>query len=71
MVKIFADTSSSIPVNEAIALGIEYFPQIIVFGEKTYRDDIEMDLKTFLEKLNPPQLYLKHLPHLQIIPSIN
>lgn len=68
MVKIFADTSSSIPVNLAFDLGIEYLPQIIVFGEKTYRDDVEMDSKSFLEKLKssstlpktsapPPVLY--------------
>lgn len=68
MVKIFADTTSSIPVDLAFNLGIEYLPQIIVFGEKTYRDDVEMDSKSFLEHLKssatlpktsapPPALY--------------
>jgi len=68
MVKIFADTSSSIPVKIAQELGIEYLPQIIVFGEKTYRDDFEMDSRSFLEHLQsssnlpktsapPPVLY--------------
>lgn len=68
MVTIFADTTSSIPVNEALSLGIEYLPQIIVFGEKTFRDDIEMDSKSFIENLKsspnlpktsapPPALY--------------
>jgi DegV family protein with EDD domain len=68
MVTIFADTTSSIPVKKALALGIEYLPQIIVFGEKTYRDDTEMDSASFLEQLKaspilpktsapPPALY--------------
>jgi len=68
MVIIFADTTSSIPVNDALELGIEYLPQIIIFGEKTFRDDTEMDSKTFLEYLKssatlpktsapPPALY--------------
>ncbi|PKN83309.1 MAG: hypothetical protein CVU46_17310 [Chloroflexi bacterium HGW-Chloroflexi-8] len=77
MVTIFADTSSSIPVNEALALDIEYLPQIIVFGEKTFRDDTEMDSKTFLDYLKaspslpktsapPPALYKPLLEkHLQ------
>ena len=68
MVTIFADTTSSIPVKNAIELGIEYFPQIIIFGDQSFRDDFEIDTKTFLEKLSkssalpktaapPPSLY--------------
>ena len=68
MVTIFADTTSSIPVKSAIELGIEYFPQIIIFGDQSFRDDFEIDTKTFLEKLSkssalpktaapPPSLY--------------
>ncbi len=68
MVSIFADTTSSIPVEDAKALGIEYFPQIIIFGDESYRDDYEIDSKTFLKKLvasstlpktaaPPPSLY--------------
>jgi DegV family protein with EDD domain len=68
MVTIFADTTSSIPVEEAKALGIEYFPQIIIFGDESYRDDYEIDANTFLKKLvasstlpktaaPPPSLY--------------
>ncbi len=51
MITIFADTTSSIPVHVAKELGIEYLPQIIVFGDETFRDDTEMDSKTFLERL--------------------
>ena len=68
MVKIVADTLSSIPLNVAKAHGIAMLPQIIIFGEETYRDDTEMDTQTFLEKLRtspvlpktaapPPALY--------------
>ncbi|MDO9085791.1 MAG: DegV family protein [Anaerolineaceae bacterium] len=68
MVTIFADTTSSIPVEEAKSLGIEYFPQIINFGDESYRDDYELDPATFLQKLMsssilpktaapPPSLY--------------
>lgn len=68
MVTIVADTTSSIPVPQAQELGIPYIPQIIVFGNETYRDDTEMDSKTFLKRLRessnlpktaapPPALY--------------
>jgi len=68
MVSIFADTTSSIPVEEAKALGIEYFPQIIIFGDESFKDDYEIDSNTFLKKLvvsstlpktaaPPPSLY--------------
>ncbi len=68
MVTLVSDTSSSIPVAEAERLGIPYIPQIIVFGEQTYRDDTEMDTATFLIRLResvalpktaapPPALY--------------
>ncbi len=51
MVKIVADTTSSIPVSTAKELGIYYFPQIIIFGDESYRDDSEIDTQTFLHKL--------------------
>ncbi len=51
MVTIVADTTSSIPVAQAEELGIPYIPQIIVFGNETYRDDTEMDSQTFLKRL--------------------
>ena len=68
MVIIFGDTTSSIPVDEAVALGIEYFPQIIIFGDESFRDDNEIDSTTFIKKLTtssslpktaapPPSLY--------------
>ncbi len=51
MVKIIADTTSCIPPDEARDLGISYLPQIIVFGEDTYRDDTEMNARQFLKHL--------------------
>jgi DegV family protein with EDD domain len=68
MITIVADTLSCIPVPEAQRLGIPYLPQIIIIGEESYRDDTEIDSKTFLNKLKtspvlpktaapPPELY--------------
>lgn len=51
MVKIVTDTLSSIPVPVAEEWGIPMLPQIIIFGEESYRDDTEMDTATFLERL--------------------
>jgi DegV family protein with EDD domain len=68
MVRIVADTTSSIPVPTAQAQQIAYLPQIIIFGDESYRDDCEIDTATFLSKLKkssqlpktaapPPALY--------------
>jgi len=68
MITIVTDTLSCIPVPEAQRLGIPYIPQIIIIGEESYRDDTEIDSKTFLNKLRtspilpttaapPPELY--------------
>lgn len=51
MVHIVADTLSSIPVDEAKRINLPYLPQIIVFGEQSFRDDSEIDSETFLQKL--------------------
>jgi DegV family protein with EDD domain len=68
MIKIIADTTSTIQPKEAEELGIYYLPQFIVFGEKSYRDDNEITTVEFLAKLRnsailpktaapPPALY--------------
>lgn len=68
MVKIVADTTSGLPLDLARSLGIAMIPQIVVFGEEAYRDDVELDTPTFLQKLRassvlpktaapPPTLY--------------
>jgi len=51
MVRIVADTLSCISPSEAKNLGIPFLPQIIIFGEQSYRDDTELTPKSFLEKL--------------------
>ncbi|MBA4313244.1 MAG: hypothetical protein C0417_11505 [Chlorobiaceae bacterium] len=68
MIRILADTTSTISLKEAENLGIFYLPQMIVFGESSYRDDNEISTKEFLIKLKssttmpktaapPPALY--------------
>lgn len=51
MIKIIADTTCGIPVATLKAAGIEVLPQIITFGNDSYRDDTELDTATFLSKL--------------------
>lgn len=51
MIKIIADTLSCLSVEQAKALGVDFIPQIIQFGEQSFRDDTEMDSDTFLKKL--------------------
>jgi DegV family protein with EDD domain len=51
MVKIVADTTSGLPREVLNNLGIQFVPQIVVFGEESFRDDTEIDTATFLVKL--------------------
>jgi DegV family protein with EDD domain len=68
MVRIVADTTSGLPREMLKKLGIPLIPQIVVFGEDSFRDDTELDTATFLQKLKaspvlpktsapPPALY--------------
>jgi DegV family protein with EDD domain len=68
MVKIVADTTSGLPREMLKSLGIPLIPQIVAFGEDSYRDDTELDTVTFLQKLKassqlpktaapPPSMY--------------
>lgn len=68
MVKIVADTTCGLPREKFMSLGIALIPQIVVFGEESYRDDTELDTAAFLQKLKaakelpktaapPPPLY--------------
>jgi DegV family protein with EDD domain len=67
MVKIIADTLSSISVEEAKQLGLSYLPQIVIFGDESFRDDTEIDPETFIERLKssptPPKTTAPY-PHL-------
>ncbi len=68
MIRIIGDTTSGFTLEQAKELGIEYIPQIVVFGDKSYRDDTEMDSAMFVRMLEeskdlpktaapPPALY--------------
>lgn len=68
MIKIVADTLSCLSPARAKELGVAYLPQIIIFGEESYRDDTEMTPSQFLKRLAsssalpktaapPPHLY--------------
>ena len=68
MIKIIADTTSVLPLDLCEKLGIVLMPQLIVFGEKTFRDDKELSAEQFLSMLKtskeapktaapPPELY--------------
>lgn len=52
MTTIVSDTLSCIPTKEAKELGIPFLPQLIIFGDKTYCDDYEIDPPGFLKKLS-------------------
>lgn len=57
MIRIVTDTTAGLPSELTTKLGIPVLPQIVVFGEKSYRDDTELDTSTFLELLRTsPQL---------------
>ena len=66
MTKIIADTTCGLPLEELAALGIDVIPQIIIFDEKPYRDDTEIDTPTFLSKLKEA----KELPKTAAPPPI-
>jgi DegV family protein with EDD domain len=51
MVRIITDTTAGLPRELTAKLGIPVIPQIVIFGEKTYRDDTELDTSTFLKLL--------------------
>ncbi len=68
MIKIVADTTSGLPRDMMKSLNIPLIPQIVIFGEQSYRDDTELDTAAFLAKLKasielpktaapPPALY--------------
>lgn len=51
MTIIIADTTSSLPIELANSLGIPLIPQLVVFGEETFKDDGELPTSEFLKKL--------------------
>ncbi len=68
MIRIIADTTCSLPQPVLKDHNIPLLPQIIVFGDESFRDDTEIDTETFFKKLRasaslpktaapPPSLY--------------
>lgn len=68
MIRIVTDTLTGFPLETMRARDIPVIPQIVTFGETSYRDDTEIDTATFLQKLKaarvnpktaapPPHLY--------------
>lgn len=59
MIRIIADTTCTLSVKDANELGFYLLPQIIVFGDKEFRDDYELTSEQFLQKLKASST----LPH--------
>ncbi len=68
MIRIIGDTTSGLTLEQAGNLGIEFIPQLVIFGEQTFRDDTEINPAEFVKKLEgssalpktaapPPALY--------------
>jgi DegV family protein with EDD domain len=68
MIRLVADTLSCISPVEAARLNVPLLPQIVIFGEESYRDDTEITSEQFLKRLQsstelpktaapPPNLY--------------
>jgi DegV family protein with EDD domain len=51
MVRIITDTTAGLPRELTAKLGIPVIPQNVIFGEKSYRDDTELDTATFIKML--------------------
>jgi len=57
MVKIVADTTSVLPREMLKTLGIPLIPQIVCFGEDSYRDDTELDTAASCKNSKPRSSY--------------
>jgi DegV family protein with EDD domain len=71
MAQIITDTTAGLPRPLTTELGLSVIPQIVIFGEKSYRDDTELDTQKFLKLLKgskqlpktaapSPELYKPH-----------
>jgi DegV family protein with EDD domain len=68
MVKIVGDTTSALSESFADAHDIAIIPQVIIFGEDSYLENVEIDYETFIDRLRsseelpktaapPPELF--------------
>jgi DegV family protein with EDD domain len=51
MIQIITDTTCSLPRDLLKARGIPLIPQVVMFGERSFHDDRELDTAAFLEEL--------------------
>jgi DegV family protein with EDD domain len=69
MIRIVADTLANFSVEKANEMGVAYLPQFVIIGDKTFRDDTEINSTQFLHLLKtaktlpktaapPPSLYV-------------
>jgi DegV family protein with EDD domain len=56
-VKIVTDSTSDVPAALVKELDITVVPQILVFGEKTYRDRVDITIEDFYKKLLKEPIY--------------
>jgi DegV family protein with EDD domain len=75
VVKIITDTTAGLPVEIVRRYDIPVIPQVIVFGEETFLEGVEIDNATFMERLKtsrrlpmtaapPPELFIKEFQRL-------
>ena len=56
-VKIVTDSISDLPENVTRELGITVVPMVVNFGEKSYRDGIDLTPEEFYKKLNSSKIF--------------
>lgn len=75
MVKIITDTTSALPAEAARRYGIPVLPQVVIFGQESYLEGVEMDRETFMARLKaaselpktsapPPELFAQEFRRL-------
>lgn len=75
MVKIITDTTAGLPNEVAQRYDIPVIPQVIIFGDETYLEGVEMDNAAFMQRLRtseelpktsapPPELFTEEFERL-------
>lgn len=75
MVKIITDTTAGLPGDVARRHDIPVIPQVIIFGDESYLEGVEIDQATFMERLKaseelpktsapPPDLFVEEFERL-------
>ncbi|MGC9356613.1 MAG: DegV family protein [Anaerolineae bacterium] len=78
MVKIIGDTTSGLPEEVVQKYGIPIIPQVIIFGEESFLEGVEMDNAAFMRRLKaaedlpktaapPPELFVKEFE--RVVPT--